>query len=110
MQINPRLLIGNLQSRTARIARLKKTRKSLRKRFLRIDTSVSALSRNTPMNSIVQAIHGREVGLKEPHTADLYDCLSIHNIFLSFDYYEWRVRNFCVTEFNPGCNADKNKG
>src|SRR5580765_2605956 len=48
----------------ARIARIEGLRYSLRRRFVRVGVSVPALSRNTPVNSIVQAIHGREIGLK----------------------------------------------
>jgi len=101
-EIDPKLLIGDPQSRTVRIARREAKRKLLRRHYV---TSVPALSTNTRVNSIVQAIHGREIGFKKSHTKKLYDCLFTHNMYLSpLDFFDWRVHHFHVTELNPGCN------
>ena len=63
----------------ARIARIEGLRYSLRRRFVRVGVSVPALSKNTPVNSIVQAIHGREIGLKKRHTNELSSYLNKQN-------------------------------
>ena len=78
---NPKnFLITHLHSRTARIARLERMRKFLRTYYLSVDTSVPALSTNASVNSIIQEIRGREIGLKKRRTAALNNYLYWQNL------------------------------
>jgi len=72
-RIKPESSNGDLQPRTARVARLMELRKALRKHFLRVDTSVPAIARNGSVTSVVQAINRREIGLLNHNSAHFYN-------------------------------------
>lgn len=52
----------------ARISRLENLRKWVRRRVIREGVSVPAISTNTPLNSFVQEIQSREIGLNKSRT------------------------------------------
>ncbi|KAM0733640.1 hypothetical protein ACS0PU_013189 [Formica fusca] len=57
-----------IRSLLDRIARLQSLRHSLRKQYKCLDACVPALSSNIPVNSVVQVIQGREIGLNKSYT------------------------------------------
>ena len=79
-----------IQSLVSRIARLEGLRHSLRKRYKSVDVRIPALSTNIPINSIVQMVQGREIGLKKSHTRSLYYCLKDHYEVMSMEW-DWEM-------------------
>lgn len=86
----------------ARIERLNYLRNWTFKRIIRAGVSAPALSTNTPVNSIVQAIRGREIGLKKSMTKELEGGLFGYFETVPFDIFDWRAQQFYGTELNRG--------
>ena len=86
----------------ARIERLNYLRNWTFKRIIRAGVSAPALSTNTPVNSIVQAIRGREIGLKKSMTKELEGGLFGYFDSVPFDILCWRAQQFYGTELNRG--------
>lgn len=109
-----KIVIEDLQSWTARIARLEERKQVLRRLCLSVDTSVPALSSNTCINSIVQAIHGREIGFKKPYTEKLYDNLFEHNMYDTIrrthqvQYRHLHILEIDPPEYHPCLRCNKN--